>query len=828
MLSRVLGPAVLFVSVLAAAQQPALHPIDAFPLPDIGPVLHRPVQTKVPFTVAGQRGVLVGQQQGVFEGWILPVKLLSHMTIEANVEGYPVPLDLNTMAREIEVRPDRTTITYSHIALTLRQIMFAPNNAPEGTGAVVLFQVDAVRPVDLTFRFTGELRKMWPALSSGQPSPEWVTEGASGFYVLHSDFNDFAGAVALPGATSGVMAPYQEQPQTHPLEFRLHIDPKADRNKFYPLLMAVGGSKATASTAALRAKLVELDDQLPALYAAHLDHYRRQDRDLTRIITPAGGLSEDLTWAETSIDQLQARAPDGEVGLVAGYFASGDSARPGFGWFFGRDSLYTLYAIDSYGDFALAKTELEFLMKRQRADGKVMHEYSQTAGEFDWASLPYEYAAADATPLFLTAVRDYVRTSGDVAFLQAHRDAVMNAWNFEITHDADGDGIYDNAQGTGWVESWPPGMPRQEIYLALLDEQASRAMSDLSALLGDAKSSVAAKARAETLHATIEHEYFRPSADAYAFSQNNGTLDTTATIYPAIAWWNGGQALDHPQASLRRWASHDFATDWGARDIAASDPMYSSMSYHQGSVWPLFTGWAAIAQYRSGNALAGYQSLMQNADLTTAQDIGAVTELLSGDLFEPFGRSTSHQLWSSAMVVTPLLRGLFGIDVDALKHEVAVAPHLPADWDTAEVLHLHVGDAVADLSFHRESGTLLVTLHPESGAILRLAGATGDGLTLRLPLPPVEVAIGHGLPLPGARTAQMKVLSESHEPHALRLELEGMAGTESTLIVRRNDAKVDFKAEGAKLAADKLQVNFAPAPGEAGSGYVTQIVTIRW
>jgi len=74
----------------------------------------------------------------------------------------------------------------------------------------------------------------------------------------------------------------------------------------------------------------------------------------------------------------------------------------------------------------------------------------------------------------------------------------------------------------------------------------------------------------------------------------------------------------------------------------------------------------------------------------------------------------------------------------------------------------------------------------------------------------------------------MKVLSESHEPHALRLELEGMAGTESTLIVRRNDAKVDFKAEGAKLAADKLQVNFAPAPGEAGSGYVTQIVTIRW
>lgn len=814
-----------FFAFGAAAQQPALHPIDAFPLRNDGPVLRQGAQTKVPFTVAGQRGVIVGQQQGVFEGWVLPVKLLSHMTIEANVEGYPVPLDLNGMAREIEVRPDRTTITYSHIAVTVRQIMFAPNDMPDGTGAVVLFQVDAVRPVDLIFRFTGELRKMWPALSSGQPSPEWVAEGASGYYVLHSDFDDFAGAVALPGATSGIMAPYQEQPQTHPLEFRLHIDPKRDGGEFFPLLMATANSKQAASSAALRAKLAEIDETLPSLYAAHADRYRKQEQSITQIVTPDAALNRDFAWAETSIGQLQARAPDGEIGLVAGYFASGDSARPGFGWFFGRDSLYTLYAIDSYGDFALAKRELEFLMKRQRADGKVMHEYSQTAGELDWKSLPYEYAAADATPLFLTAILDYVRSSGDVAFLKAHRDAVMSAWSFETTHDADGDGIYDNVQGTGWVESWPPGMPKQEIYLALLDEQASLAMGEIADLLGIADTSAVAKARAAKLHDVIEHEYYRPDADAYAFSQNNGKLDTTATIYPAIAWWNGGKAIDHPRASLRRWASHDFDTDWGARDIAASDPLYDPMSYHQGSVWPLFTGWAAIAQYRAGNTLAGYQSAMQNADLTDTQDIGAVTELLSGDLFEPFGRSTSHQLWSSAMVVTPVLRGMFGITVDAARHEVTVDPHLPADWVGADVKHLNIGDAIADLSFRRERSSLIVSMHQVGGTKIHLAGA-GDALTIRLPLPAVEVSIDHGLPLPGARTAQMKVLSEVHEPNSLKLELEGRAGTESVLTMRRNDAKINPQIEGAKLDADKLHVNFAPGSGDAN--YVTQVVTIRW
>ena len=90
-----------------------------------------------------------------------------------------------------------------------------------------------------------------------------------------------------------------------------------------------------------------------------------------------------------------------------------------------------------------------------------------------WKEFSYAYAAADSTPLFLTAMLDYVRSSGDVDFLRQHREVVEKAWRFETTHDTDGDGIYDNSQGTGWVESWPTGMPHQEIYLALLDQQAS-------------------------------------------------------------------------------------------------------------------------------------------------------------------------------------------------------------------------------------------------------------------------------------------------------------------------------------------------------------------
>ena len=451
------------------------------------------------------------------------------------------------------------------------------------------------------------------------------------------------------------------------------------------------------------------------------------------------------------------------------------------------------------------------------------------------------YAAADATPLFLTQMVDYVRHSGDVEYLKAHWEEVQKAWQFESTHDSDGDGIYDNAQGTGWVESWPTGMPHQEMYLALLDQQASAAMAQTGgAGWAISEKAGAANGRALDLSRKIEAEYYDAGRKAYAFSRNaDGTLDRTATVYPAIAWWNGGVGLEHAEDSFARWASHDFSTDWGLRDVAESEPFYDPISYHQGSVWPLFTGWTSVAEYRTGRTLAGYTHLMQNADQTTTQDLGAVTELLSGAFFQPMGRSTSHQLWSSAMVIVPALRGMFGIDVDATAKTVLVDPRLPADWNEARVERLHVGQSVISLRYERVDGGMKVSLTKESGETVKLRSGLGgakmawDGKSMTVPLPAVEVAVGHGLPLPGARTAQMKVLSETLGTRSLALELEGMAGSVVELKVRRNDAKVKAGADGGVLAepgGDGLSVLRVTFPAHEGgtSEYVTHTVTLHW
>ncbi|WP_109485853.1 amylo-alpha-1,6-glucosidase [Occallatibacter savannae] len=929
----------LSLAIPAIAQSPGapvFTPLPPIPFDTSLPVLRAHAETEKPFTVAGERAVVLGQQNGVFEAWPLPVKLLSHMTIEAEIEGYTVPIDVNQQAAEIEVRPDRTIITYSHIGFTVRQIMFSPASgasstpgAPSfssaaagervgskaasiadqpGVGPIVLYEFDCVHPTDFTFRFTPELRWMWPERNEGVPGMEWIAGPAAapnakepgpsgaisgvplpnhGYYILHADYPDLAGAVTIPGAQPGILAPYQERPQVHPVELRLHIDPARDRGRLFPLLMAVGMNKESATNAALGATLQRLNESIPDLYKQQFESYKKLLANSVSIETPDKTLNEAFQWAVISIEQLKTKSlskqalgggdnktmgapepalssPKGpshlatgddeskssmigdETALVAGYYASADSARPGFGWFFGRDALYTLFAVNGYGNFALSRSELEFLIHRQRDDGKIMHEWSQTAAFIDWRQFPYMYAAADATPLFILAMADYVRSSGDVGFLTSHRDSLEKAWAFETdpAHDTDHDRIYDNSQGTGWVESWPGGMPHQEIYLALLDQQASSAMGYLETLLPGTgpKEAVKARRRAEDLANIINSEYYDPQKHCYAFSRNpDGSLDRTTTVYPALAWWSnswvndrgqifneqGSQSsapsqtsrttiLEHPDGCLQQLAAHTLNTDWGLRDVSNDEKIYDGMSYHQGSVWPLFTGWAALAEYRGNQPLAGYQLLMENANLTKTQDLGAVTELLSGDYFVPFGRSTSHQLWSSAMVITPTLRGLFGLDIDAQTKTITVNPHLPANWEKAALRNLPIGSDRVDLFFaHGANGTQTVQLESSNPQIKLAAstpdvGQTRDGLEIQRA--PIQIVPINNPPLPGSRTESARILNETYGTHKLALTIEGPAKSDLVLGYFLVNPNLKLNVTGAELNPDRRYASYPGAP----------------
>jgi glycogen debranching enzyme len=837
-MATLLAPLAIFSS---AAAQGTLQPISQFPLSDGPVIIRQTVQPQHPFTVTGSTGAILGLQNGNVELWMLPTKVFSSLHLSAELDGYTVPIDLNAAAAAIDVQPDHTTITYSHAAITVRQHMFVPaGDSNQGRGGIIFFEIESLRPTVLTISLEPAMVQQWPAPSFGRPSVSWRPISTGGAFVLSTDNPANFGMVGMPNATSGPLAPYQERPQALPLEFKLRFDPMRDQHHFFPMIAEISRSdekNSTQAVAAMERRLIATAEALPEIYRqtrAYYDHFF--DTRLTTH-TPAPHFDAAMRWAEIAIDQEKVRTGD-ETSLVAGWYPSFDSTRPGFGWYFGRDALWTLYAVNSYGDKILAKQVLEFLAKRQRADGKMMHEYSLTAdnlhGDLNWASLGYEYAAADATPLFIMAVADYVRTTGDLDFLRDHWNEVKKAYDFDRSHVSDG--VYDNTQGTGWVEAWPPKMPHQEIYLAALDQASSQAIAEMAKLMLD--QTLVSSAAAQSKHIAEIIASYRQSDGTYAFSRNSdGSFDQTSTIFPAVALWSKKESLPTPEAMLSVWASHHFATDWGVRSVNDTAAVFDPISYHQGSVWPLFTGWASLAQYRADRPLAGYAALMRNVDLTWAQDPGFVTEVLSGRFFQPLGRSSSHQLWSSAMVLSPAIRGLFGIDADALHRNVQLQPHLPASWDFAEIRNVRVGNDLYEITLKRDRNHLLATVRSAQPTVLCVNSQnetchdqSATTRTVSLPLPQVEVSLPEQqLPEAGTATTQPRVTDESYHAENLSLTLEGIAGTTLDLFLRTNmlgpssKRARDVKVEGAERIGDKLRVTFPQ-----GSGFMTKKVDISW
>ena len=155
---------------------------------------------------------------------------------------------------------------------------------------------------------------------------------------------------------------------------------------------------------------------------------------------PDKALQQAYQWAQVSVLQGVVQNQFLGTSLIAGYKTSSDDARPGFAWFFGRDALWTALALDAEGDFSTTKSALEFLSTYQKSDGKVPHEISQSASFVPWfQGMPYAYASADATPLFIVATQNYVQRSGDTAFAKDKWDNLWRAYQFmTATYDANG------------------------------------------------------------------------------------------------------------------------------------------------------------------------------------------------------------------------------------------------------------------------------------------------------------------------------------------------------------------------------------------------------
>ena len=73
-----------------------------------------------------------------------------------------------------------------------------------------------------------------------------------------------------------------------------------------------------------------------------------------------------------------------------------------------------------------------------------------------------------------------------------------------------------------------------------------------------------------------------------------------------VPMWFGLLDEDKAGTMIAELAAPEHQTDWGMRIISSGAAKYSAGGYHFGSVWPLFTGWASVGEYRYHRALPGF------------------------------------------------------------------------------------------------------------------------------------------------------------------------------------------------------------------------------
>ena len=443
------------------------------------------------------------------------------------------------------------------------------------------------------------------------------------------------------------------------------------------------------------------------------EYYRDYLKRTVNLEIPDAQLQQAYDWARVSVVQGLVANPQLGIGLIAGYRTSGGSQRPGYAWFFGRDALWTSLALNSEGDTETSRIALSFVGKFQRDDGKIPHEISQAAGYVNWfKDFPFAYAAADATPLYIIAMNDYLQKSGDTAFIQKKWSSIWKAYQFlRSTWDAEG---YPKNEGVGhgWVEGGPLLPVKTELYQSALGVEALHALANLARNTGQKESYEELEKLFLQQKAKLNQAFWLNEKERFAFALDHDSHPVDElSVLATVPMWFGVLDDAKTNKTITQLAGLHHQTDWGMRIISSSSPKYGGQGYHFGSVWPLFTGWAAVGEYRYHRAQPAYANLRSNALLTFDGSLGHVTEVLSGTNYESLSTSSPHQIWSAAMVVSPILQGLLGIEKDSLTHTLTFAPHPPADWSTFAIQNISMGKAQVNLRYRKTLGdiTLEVT-----------------------------------------------------------------------------------------------------------------------
>jgi glycogen debranching enzyme len=363
--------------------------------------------------------------------------------------------------------------------------------------------------------------------------------------------------------------------------------------------------------------------------------------------------------------------------------------------------------------------------RREEAPGKILHELrrGELAGCGEIPHTPY-YGSVDSTPLFLCLLSEVLLWTGDGGFCrQMYPHALAAGQHLREAMEANPAGFVSYSgndppglRHQGWKDSedgilFPDGS-QPEPPVALCEVQGYthwglRGLASIAASLGDQTTAEEVARIAEELRRRFERVFWIPGEDTYATAvDGRGERVTTLTSNPGHLLMTGVLPRSRARRVARRLLQEDLFSGWGIRTMSETETMYDPLSYHNGSVWPHDTAIAAWGMGRCGLREGAWKLLKALRDAASGFPSFRLPELFAG--FARKGRggpirmpdACEPQAWAAGAPFM-MLRGLLGMEADALARKLRVAPHWE-DLGPLDFRGLRVGGSRLDLSLSED------------------------------------------------------------------------------------------------------------------------------
>ena len=660
---------------------------------------------------SGKRILLAAYEPaGIFEVWAHPFMAFSGYRASLYIGDTIINLD--KLVPEKEISPGAIVRKYTYGGIfTLTEVISVAPARPTG---VIHYEYAGPKGW-LAIQYKSNMRLMWPYSGDVLKTYEHGYDPAFNAIVFSAPEAELS---VMVGANKQSVSKYSGMATDPEPEFKLGESiaddavPKPDSlfslmaGQLYELqekdildVVFACGSEGISTT---RSEYMDAMHDPSNIFVESKAYYEKLGGSKLSIISPDENFNMGYAWALAATDKFFVETPGLGTSLVAGYNGSDRgwdgghkvNGRPGYAWYFGRDGVWSAFAVLDYGDHEGVKNVLNMLIKYQDLNGKIFHELS-TSGFV-------HYDASDATPLFIILAGRYLAYSGDTAYLRSIWPAVNKAIDYCKSTDTDGDGLIENTNvGHGWVEGGYLFGSHTSLYLASCWAEALAEGAYMSEKLGFSDKASQYREESREVLEKINTSFYDPATDfMYQGLFSDGTYHTGESILPSVPIYFGQIPKEKTGSMLEAYSSAEYTSDWGVRIAPTSSPYYHPAGYHSGSVWPLFTGWVSLAEYKQNRPVQGFMHVMNNLNIYRDFSLGYLEEVLNGEKYKPSG-VCPHQCWSETMVLQPLIEGMLGLQPDAIKNRLIFCPSIPYEWNEISVSNIIIGDKSISWSMER-------------------------------------------------------------------------------------------------------------------------------